>query len=768
MVEGIQSHYQRLKQSAERRTRIVKQLLYRVFYSFPVQLLLVHLQKNTMLLGVWVFIILMASGSLGRSFGVMYLFLNPEYLDEVSFWSFLFVGFAFGGFLMVWNITTYILNSFRFPFLASIKYPFLTYCINNYILPLAFLVAYFGLLIPFQVRNEFAADYSIVYYLVGFAVGFFIVLVLISFYFASTNKSIFKFLKKRPAPAPGRPPRSSSRRSGYKLSRSTSWRVDYYINNRLKVRRTRDVRHYAAEMLLKVFRQHHYNAIIFQAATVISIFLFALLMDVDYVRIPAGASILLICTLLISSIGVIKYWLRSWRVIVVLSLMIIANILTSRVSLHDSKAYGLDYNTSPTDYSYDNFNAIASHENYTKDVASTLQILNNWKRKLAEQGIQRPRMVIVSVSGGGQRATAWTTRVLQRLDSLTNGRFLDHTVLMTGASGGMLGAAYIRDVYWEARLHQNNPSPKYLPIVDSIHFERMAKDLLNSIAFSIAVNDLFVPSIPFHAEGHQYIKDRGYAFERQLRDNAAGLLQKRLIDYQIAEREAVIPLMFVTPTVVNDARRLVISPQPVAYMMKPQVGFGDSTFEVDGIDYGRYFAQHDPYNLRLTSALRMSATYPYILPNVTLPTQPKVEVMDAGWRDNYGFDTAIRFADVFKHWIAQHTSGVVLVQIRGFEKENELEVHQQGIINRLLNPLGAVGQMAEVQDYDHDEDLGHLIEHLGKDKVAVIRFEYRPIKLSERASMSWHLTASERVDIRAAVYSNKNIHASRRFFELLE
>ena len=69
-------------------------------------------------------------------------------------------------------------------------------------------------------------------------------------------------------------------------------------------------------------------------------------------------------------------------------------------------------------------------------------------------------------------------------------------------------------------------------------------------------------------------------------------------------------------------------------------------------------------NLRLLTALRMNATFPYVLPNVWLPTKPVVDVMDAGFRDNFGEQTAIRFLNVFREWILKNTGGVVLIQIR--------------------------------------------------------------------------------------------------------
>jgi hypothetical protein len=69
----------------------------------------------------------------------------------------------------------------------------------------------------------------------------------------------------------------------------------------------------------------------------------------------------------------------------------------------------------------------------------------------------------------------------------------------------------------------------------------------------------------------------------------------------------------------------------------------------------------------------MSATFPYITPTVTLPSYPEMEIMDAGLADNFGFTDAIKFLHVFKDWIAENTSGVILVSIRDSKKELEIE-----------------------------------------------------------------------------------------------
>jgi hypothetical protein len=54
------------------------------FYSFPIQLFLLHLRKNIALVGIWVLLSFIVLESFGKVLGIPYLFLDPEYLNEVT------------------------------------------------------------------------------------------------------------------------------------------------------------------------------------------------------------------------------------------------------------------------------------------------------------------------------------------------------------------------------------------------------------------------------------------------------------------------------------------------------------------------------------------------------------------------------------------------------------------------------------------------------------------------------------------------------------
>jgi hypothetical protein len=293
---------------------------------------------------------------------------------------------------------------------------------------------------------------------------------------------------------------------------------------------------------------------------------------------------------------------------------------------------------------------------------------------------------------------------------------------------------------------------------------------LNSIGFTIVTNDLFLPWAKFEVDGKTYRKDRGYIFEQQLNENTNNAFAKKLKDYKSPEAAAIIPMTFLTPSIVNDGRRMIISPHGVSYMTIPPIGVErPNAVEIDAVDFGRVFAKQGAGDMNFATGLRMNATYPYVLPNVYLPSKPGIEVMDAGFRDNYGINSATRFIHVFKDWISENTSGVVLLQISAQIKVEEIVPNDdQGAIESMLNPLGIAGQILTLQDYEQDTNLGFIFDLLGRDKFDVIRYIYYPKGDMERASISFHLTSKEKKDVLNSYFLKKNDKKFERLRKALE
>jgi len=726
--------------------------------------MLLHLKKDHLLLFIWIFLSLLTTGAIGQNMGISLLFLDPEYLGQVSFWSFFIMGVTLGGLIVTWNITSYMLNSNRFPFLASLEYPLWHFSFNNFILPLAFVILYSIMIIRFQFNYELKEGSIIFFRVEGLIAGIIAVFVLTAIYFYLTNKNILTFLKQ-----------SKGYLQPVRMKDATDWkslhsdspvqRVEFFLSKRFKIRPVRDVSHYDDQLLLSVFRQHQNNAFFIQIITVVALIVLGFFIDVPIFQIPAASSLMLLCSIAIVLAGAVSYWLGRWKVTLFILLIIIANILTGYDFFsHKNAAYGINYNTTKAQYNMENLSAILSEEEKIKSKENTINILNNWKRNVTQiTGKKKPEMIIANFSGGGMSASFWAMRVMQKVDSISQGKLMQQTTLLTGASGGMFGATYLRELYHQYQIGEN---VNYRDIKYALD---IANDLLNPIIFTFVVNDLFFPWQKYKVDEYEYIKDRGYSFERKLSENTRFMLDKKLMYYKTLEQEATVPMLILNSTIMNDKRRLMLSAQPTAFLCQPnQNSFRHDKLEYDAVDFNTLFENQDAENLNLTSALRMNGTFPYIFPSVFLPSEPVIEIMDAGVRDNYGLETTYRFISQLKDWINENVSEVIVLDIRSQEKIDKIEDRKvQRLLGKLINPLQAVHtNYGMLQDYTHDS-LAGLTNELLNGKLNVLTFEYRPPKGTERASMSLHLTEKEKLAIESAILFDYNQISVQKLMELL-
>lgn len=109
----------------------MRTIIHSIFRFLPVQLLLLHFRKYQLLLVFWFILFTTITGNFAAAFGASSLFLAPEYLGEINFFSMLLLGGATAVFIMAWHITTFIIHSTRIPFLGATRHAFIKYCITN-------------------------------------------------------------------------------------------------------------------------------------------------------------------------------------------------------------------------------------------------------------------------------------------------------------------------------------------------------------------------------------------------------------------------------------------------------------------------------------------------------------------------------------------------------------------------------------------------------------------------------------------------------------
>jgi len=721
----------------------MKRFVTDLYYSFPVQLFILHFRKYQILLLFWYILGSTINSNFLKHYGADALFFVPEYLGSVNMFGAMLVGVALGVFFMSWNVTTFILHSKRFKFLATTRNPFLKYCINNTLFPLIFIIFYFVKLYHFAEYRELMSASEIFVVIIGILLGIIFLLSISLAYFFGADKTIVRTM----APIISNPELFNKKFSNKRyVDEGFGLKVGVYLSGRFRLRKARNVSHYRQDFLDTIFKRHHLAAI----ASIMLAFLFLIvvgfLLDNSYFEMPAAASILVFFAILIAVIGALSYFLESWSLVAAILLLVVVNVLFENEIIDPrNKAYGIDYtkkNLRP-EYNKTSLEEICTNDKINADKQNMIGILNRWK---ARQKEEKPLMFFINVSGGGLRSAAFVMNALQKMDSITHGRLMEQSFLISGASGGMLAASYYRELY------RKKLQDKAFNISNEIYTDNIAKDLLNPIFTSMIARDMFAPAQRFAVDSFYYVKDRGYAFEKKLSDNTSGLLNIQMKDLAQDEFAAKIPLIIFNSVITVDGRKMVMGTQPMSFMMKPAYMQNDSISNPDAVDFNALFKNLQPQNLRILTALRMSATFPYVLPNVWLPTQPVIDVMDAGLRDNYGMETTLRFIDVFKDWLQQNTSGVVILQLKDRVLDNvPLHIDQGTVTNMIITPATMLQQnWFRLQDYSQSDEYNYLSHNYKGLNIQRLSIMYLPEKPDKGAVLNFHLTAREKRDVKDA------------------
>jgi len=727
---------------------------------FPFQLIISHIKHNLFSVLFWLALFFIINGNMGAAFGIPLLFHSPEYLGEVSSLSFLILGFALGGFIMGFNTYSYIKVGALFPFLTTINRPFFKFCVNNALIPAAFVGVYIYKMAKFQRVEEFASTPEIAMYIFSFLFGItiFLSLSFLLFFRLTKNNKSYEVHSSEPILSI-----AHKRDKWYDIFKRQKDRTFIYIGKNFRLIPSRSSKHFDKELVEKIYAKNRVSASTYEIMTILMFFSLGIFNNYEVFEVPASASIVLLFTIFLMLFSALHSWLRSW-IYPVFAITIISLNYLSKIteSFHyTSYAYGLDYTVAQDcDYSVERISSISSKKKLNKSSFDEyLVTLENWKKKTKEE---KPKLIIVNSSGGGSRSALWTITVMQALDKSSQGEVTEHTQLITGASGGMIGAAYYRELNLQEQLG------KIKSRNDFKYRDKISGDMLNKLAFMASTHDIFIRYQNVKVKGHSYTKDRGYAFESQLHKNTNGVLKHSLGYYTKYEKSGSIPTMIFTPTIINDGRRMFICSQPTNFITSGEYSSGGYVNAFENVDIHSLLNNQRTTDLQFSTVLRASATFPFVMPMITMPTTPEIQLMDAGIRDNYGGKTMMQFLDVMKEWIAENTSGVIVLQIRDVKKVFEKETFKQvSLLDKIALPFGNMYKnFPKVQDYNQDEliKLGSKSFDFPVDIVSFNLLE----KKTDYISLSWHLTSQEKKKIYKAIKSNGNKASMERLFELMK
>lgn len=713
-------------------TAYIANFLQKLLYFYPIQIVFFQIRRHPLLMSGWLVLFLVAYQSIGTSLGIPYLFYTPEWRSHPTFSSTFIWGVAYGSFVLAYHMTTYILDGHHAHFFLREKAPFLQYSLNNSLIPLIFFFSYLHYYLHFHFK-----DPNLFTQLAGIFIGTVGFTTLAVLYFAYTGQDIFKLRQRGLLPY-----RAIMRRIYH--AENLPKKTFYYVSVFHGLRSNASFLEVNPKILYLILAQNHRNALFFQFLLLVGVFSLGIAHYVWEIYLPASVVFLGLLTIIYMFWGAVEYWIKHAGAMGIGILVIALGLFFSTEWLKGvSYAPGLFYTQAPKPYNLPTLEAHLHPDTLRKDSLLWIRILQRWK---SHQPNPKPPLLLVCTSGGGWRSALWTLVNLQLLDSLL-GNLETKAFLITGASGGMIAAAFWRELklFYPERSVEHSRN-------------QMSYDAINRIAFSGLIG-LVTPSIapqydPLSKE--TYPKGRGYSFESQLIQNLQCFQNRRLHDYASVESLAQAPIILLTPAIINDGRQLLISSLPASFLCKIQSYIVAA--ELQRLLPAAY--------LHYTTALRMNAGFPLVLPTVLLPTEPTIEVVDAGAIDNFGQSVAYRFLYTFRTWIEKNCSRVVILQLRDLPPLSPITDTYQ------LNLLQRWGRLA-----------GNLYETFSYGKtifsytsLAFLQRSYRiPIYYQELTfypslqtpPLNFHLSLSDKETLLQTAYAKENLWRLQRIVSLL-
>ena len=261
------------------------------------------------------------------------------------------------------------------------------------------------------------------------------------------------------------------------------------------------------------------------------------------------------------------------------------------------------------------------------------------------------------------------------------------------------------------------------------------------------MSDWFIRMQHFTYNHNSYYIDRAYVFEQAINWNLGPVFDKSLYSYHEPEKEAIIPMMILTPSIENVGSRLIVASTNASYLVKTL-----NNSKARNIEFRHNYAGFKADSLRYLSAIRMNASFPLVSSDVALPGKPQIYIMDAGLNDNTGLLTAYQFITEFKTWIEENTSGVILIRLA--ENRNIDYHYTSSAVAGILRPLGSI-----IYDWPFIQEVNYIPVIRSLHKLLPGKFETMRFSLGvpdKKISVSWHLTKYEKNLLLSSINAPEN------------
>ena len=412
---------------------------------------------------------------------------------------------------------------------------------------------------------------------------------------------------------------------------------------------------------------------------------------------------------------------------------------------------------------------------------------------------QPQTLVVVGASGGGIQASGWMAQVLAGLQQPNQGLgtgFTKAIAIIGSASGGSVGSMFYLDQFENKVLSPEALKTSKYGLSQVVNLA--TDDWLNAVGWGLAFPDLFraigLPWIvDWFSADYPYL-DRGYALEKtwqkslKLDNNEPPTLDDRRRQTLAGE----IPIAVYNTTLVENGRRFLVSPLKfVKGTMADYANEASASKRTKSLDFKTLYSHCGPgesgCDLNLTTAARLSASFPYVTPmarnnpNNTIqipdpqcdpkPQKPCPElsfpqnyhVADGGYFDNAGLFTVMEWLNNFlkynnsaenqAHFIK--FDKVLLLQINAFPETN-LTLDQPGTQGFNVVTFGPIQTLAGIRDttqIERNKRFAQLLEERWQDQGIMIQdfsisFPEKNLQGEPyNPPLSWRLTALQKKNL---------------------
>lgn len=498
----------------------------------------------------------------------------------------------------------------------------------------------------------------------------------------------------------------------------------------------------------------HFFALTSMAGTVVGLMVIAYAMPPERFpqsEPPAGAYVFAMILLAVWVFGFLQFHLSRLR-ISPLAFILVGSVV----------GYGLHH----VDHYYDVAPASAAVQ--TPAVASNLT-----PAMIAASGGAETNLVVVAASGGGILSAAWTTYSLHRLIG-ARPELAREIKLVSGVSGGSVGAAFYASAL-AAATEEELASPLALSNVTWEAFNKASASSLGAVTYGLAMVDL--PRLFTGGVLNWPSEDRGRHLENAWRRHAQnptnpmqsarwGMENATLRDATVRALNGWSPALIFGSTVMETGERLMLT----------GMDFGGRTTLTRSLagqrapTFAEYMSTDCCHDLPLWTAVRLSATFPYVTPAArgtecfaSSAEEPEARLhrqfhlLDGGYYDNYGVAAALDWLEPVLgdrlRGVGPKFNRVLILQLRAFMPAAEgTNMPAGGFRSALAGPIQGLMSVYSTSAATRNdisvrrftEQWNHRLSDLAdKPRVASVTL----VRRSGGGPLTWALTRQQRREL---------------------